>query len=320
MILCIWFLTTPLVPTMISFAGSRAGSVVVRFLIHSGVMLCLWFTVLLARGPGSTYVWRYAVFGVMLCCDVWRGFGDLKLSGVMLCCGAIDRRATTFSCALCIIYTLEINILIFFYMYYFLYIWFDYCSDLFLYLLLCILSTYFVLTPFSGGCVSCPQVRTHSLVIHLFRTPFLLFGVLLSFRSLYFWYIYLLVHLYIFVHGYGGALSRHMILSVCLEVCGHVCGLGSFCMNVCTCRLGDPIRRGGRSAYVVWAILYAEAAGPHMFIYCLVSPVWLLLVFSACRVYWIVRKTKETLPKFFWKLPKFEIKPCRLPPYTRMSW
>ncbi|XP_060190372.1 uncharacterized protein LOC132619497 [Lycium barbarum] len=60
-------------------------------------------------------------------------------------------------------------------------------SDLFLYLLLCILSTYFVLTPFSGGCVSCPQVQTHSLVIHLFRTPFLLFGVLLSFRSLYFW-------------------------------------------------------------------------------------------------------------------------------------
>ncbi|XP_060204290.1 uncharacterized protein LOC132632389 isoform X3 [Lycium barbarum] len=42
----------------------------------------------------------------------------------------------------------------------------------FVYLLLCILSTYFVLTPFlRGGCVSCPQVQTHSLVIHQFRTP-----------------------------------------------------------------------------------------------------------------------------------------------------
>ena len=241
MILCIWFLTTPLVPTMISFAGSRAGSVVVRFLIHSGVMLCLWFTVLLARGPGSTYVWRYAV---LWCVTGIRRFETFWCYAVLW----RHRQAGDhiFQCPMHNLYFGNKH----FDMYYFLYIWFDYYSDLFLYLLLCILSTYFVLTPFSGGCVSCPQVQTHSLVIHLFRIPFLLFGVLLSFRDLYFWYIYLLVHLYIFVHGYGGALSRHMILSVCLEVCGHVCGLGSFCMVMCICCLGDPIRRGGRSAYV----------------------------------------------------------------------
>ena len=67
--------------------------------------------------------------------------------------------------------------------------------------------------------------------------------------------------------------------------------------------LGDSIRRGGRSAYVKC---------------CFVGPVWPLLVFSACRVFGIVRKTKETLPKFFWKLSKFRIKPCWLLPYTRM--
>ena len=97
--------------------------------------------------------------------------------------------------------------------------------------------------------------------------------------------------MYILVHGYGGALSRHMILSVCLEVCGHVCGLGSFCTVVCLC--------------CVRAIPFAATAGPHIFRCCFVGPVRPLLVFSACRVFGIVRKTKETLPKFFWKLSKF---------------
>ena len=76
--------------------------------------------------------------------------------------------------------------------------------------------------------------------------------------------------MYIFVQGYGGALSRHMILSVCLEVCGHICGLGSFCTDVCIC--------------CVWAIPFAAAAGPHIFKCCFVGPVWPLLVFSACRI------------------------------------
>ena len=150
MILCIWLLTTQLVHFVISFAESRAGSVVVRTLIYSGVMLWLWFTEPLARGPGSTYIWRYAVYGVMLCCDVWRRYGDLKPSGVMLCYGAIDRRATIFPVpyAWFIFWS---NILIFWKCIYFLYLYFDLNSDCILHFLLCILSTYFVLTPFLRG-------------------------------------------------------------------------------------------------------------------------------------------------------------------------
>ena len=70
MILCIWLLTTLLVRSVISFAESRAGSVVVCTLIYSGVMLCLWFTEPLTRESSSTYIGRYAGYGVMLCYDV----------------------------------------------------------------------------------------------------------------------------------------------------------------------------------------------------------------------------------------------------------
>ena len=62
MILCIWLLMTLLVRSVTSFAGSRAGSVIVRALIYSGVMLCLWFTELLAK-EGRVPL----IFGVMLC-------------------------------------------------------------------------------------------------------------------------------------------------------------------------------------------------------------------------------------------------------------
>ena len=74
-------------------------------------------------------------------------------------------------------------------------------------------------------------------------------------------------------------------------------GWSPFCTDVCLCS--------------VWAIPFAAAAGPRLFKCCFVGPVWPLLVFSACRVYGIVHKTKETLPKFFWKLSKLKIKPCR---------
>ena len=36
------------------------------------------------------------------------------------------------------------------------------------------------------------------------------------------------LHLYVFIQGYGGALSRHMSLLVCLEVCRRICGLCAY--------------------------------------------------------------------------------------------
>ena len=45
----------------------------VMFRARDDIFWCyavLWFTEFLVRGPGSVYIWRYAVFGVMLCYDV----------------------------------------------------------------------------------------------------------------------------------------------------------------------------------------------------------------------------------------------------------
>ena len=81
--------------------------------------------------------------------------------------------------------------------------------------------------PFFGGCVSCPQVPTFIEVIRRFRVYILLLECSFDLEPT-FWYksfccTYFYVHNYF---GYGGALSRHMILlSVCvLEACRHRCG------------------------------------------------------------------------------------------------
>ena len=102
--------------------------------------------------------------------------------------------------------------------------------------------------PFFGGCVLCPQVQTlviphcrlHFSAIseysYLIRSPLL---VQTSFA------VYIL---YIWLFGYGGALSRHTVLSVSLEVCGQGWGLWSLCIVMWTCRWTIPIYRGVQSA------------------------------------------------------------------------
>ena len=76
----------------------------------------------------------------------------MKLSGVMLCYGAIDGRATIFFCTLCMTYIFEAK---HFDMIGFALIFGTSVSFMsqvcFLYILLCILRTYFVLTPFLRG-------------------------------------------------------------------------------------------------------------------------------------------------------------------------
>ena len=105
MILCIWLLTTLLVHSVISFAESRAGSVVVRTLIYSGVMLCLWFTKLLAKEGRVPLIYDVMVCIALCCVMLWDGDSEIwNLPGVMLCYGAIDGRATIFFCTFCMTY------------------------------------------------------------------------------------------------------------------------------------------------------------------------------------------------------------------------
>ena len=93
-----------------------------------------------------------------------------------------------------------------------------------LYLMLYILSTLSVLTPLSsGGCVSCPQVQTHSSVILLPRISTLLIRRAPLFQS-----PVILVHNFLcsllLVYGYGGGPVPSSFTTVLLEVCGHYVG------------------------------------------------------------------------------------------------
>ena len=178
---------TLLVRSVISFAGS----VLVRTLIYSGVMLCLWFTELLAKEGRVPLI--YDVMVCMALCCVMMCDGDTEI-WTFWCYAVLwrHRRAGDhIFCALCMTYISKVNILIFWACTYFLYFYFVYASDWFSVSSALHTQYIFRTDPLSsGGCVSCPQVQTHSLVIHQLRTsPSAVWSALLISEHT-FWYTF----------------------------------------------------------------------------------------------------------------------------------
>ena len=61
----------------------------------------------------------------------------------------------------------------------------------------------------------------------------------------------LLLYMYMSSQGYGGALSRHMILLLLLEFCRHICGLWVVTVQLC-------LRSEYSQAYVRYVYMYTQ--------------------------------------------------------------
>ena len=86
-----------------------------------------------------------------------------------------------------------------------------------------------------GGCVTCPQVQTRRVIRRQFRTSVCcLESSFWSGADTFGIYLLSLVFaLYIWIFGYGGALSRLLILLCMLEACRNICGLWVVIGQVC---------------------------------------------------------------------------------------
>ena len=215
MILCIWLLTTPLVHMDLFLSPSPGPVLLSCALCYTPVLCC----VMVRRAPRSRAgfhlylvlccVWRYAVY------DMWRGYGDLKLSGVMLCYGAIDGRATIFSVpyAWFVFWKKTFDILDLHLLSVFPFrLWFRFIFCIFCFAYSVHISYW---PPFFGGCVSCPQVQTHSSVIHQFRKPSSAVWSAPLISEPIFWYIFVRC---ICIYLFRGTAGPCPVIWFCLSV------------------------------------------------------------------------------------------------------
>ena len=162
-----------------------------------------------------------------------------------------------------------------------------------LYIVLHALHTHYIFRTdplFFGGCVSCPQVQTFTWVTRQLRPSVLMLWNAPLFWSLHFGTDSSVVYMYVYIQGYGGALSRHMMLSL-LEACGHVCGSWVVRVQLCLCglRLSGCICYDSLNGlyvcirmYTFWTICFTTALVASVWYVCYMWPLKTTSVLSIC--------------------------------------